>query len=178
MEVSGTIAGTALRVGIQVVSNLKRPSEGYTGRDVVGDWANVVTMRSQEAFVSFSAINVGGVRAENVAFRVGGEFRRNPPREDFGDRFRSELPHVGPGQMLFLLSIDVSDFDHYEPGVDRPARMKTEPLEISVEYDGPDEGLNRIGRRWALLRKRKQYRFTYLFNPASVFGDLPPAEYG
>lgn len=74
-----------------------------------------------------------------------------------------------------LIKLDVHELDRHEDG--KLVGMKTDPLRITVTYDGPWESLNRIGRWWAKLRKRPQFVFQYVWNPVSVFTDLPPVEY-
>jgi hypothetical protein len=191
MDVSTTAATSALRVGVQVLSSLKRPAievynqmrnvimpeESYVGKDAQDHPTNIRTIRHHAISVTFTAVNIGGARAENVTMRIVGKFRRNAPREDFGERFRQTIPHMAPGQVMFLFEIGLHDFNRYPADGGSPIGMKDEELGIDVEYDGPREGLNRIGRWWANVRKRRQYVFRYRFNPLTVRGDLPPAEY-
>lgn len=128
--------------------------------------------------ITLTAANVGAVRAENLTFRIQPGLRKNHERP-FGQLFNTAIPIFGPGQVVFLLRFDQFDLWNYEPAgpnAQRPSILKTEMLPILVEYDGPWSGLNRVGRLWSHLRRKKQYSFLYRFNPLSVMTDLPPPE--
>lgn len=194
MDIASTAISSALRVGIQIASTMKRPcvefycqfrnviepEQEYLGPDPGG--SGLVPrrqLRIRESYLAFTAINIGTQRAEDVSLKLDGELRRNPPREDFGPKFDNEIPHMAPGQSWFLFRFDIHDLTRYEQreGYRAGVGDKTEHLEIAAEYNGPRSGLNVVGRWWCDLRGRKQYRSVYRFVPDTVRGDLPPVEY-
>jgi len=161
MEIASSSAiANALRVGVNVVINQQRPvlefyqeihnHEGppiefpQTGHD--GRQLPPMVHRFSDQFVSFTLVNIGGRRAENVIINTSGEFKRAPPRENLGDRFDIEHAQMAPGQSIFLFRVETSDFSKYGPvvnGASSPIGVKDEKLTLTVDYNGPNVGLNR-----------------------------------
>lgn len=187
MELNTSAVIGAMRVGVQVVSALKRPSievfsqlrntaqsmrfRGPDGEADETDW--------QEAYVAFFAVNIGGRHAENVIFDMSKtRFERTPPR-GWGERIKATVPVMSPGQTQFLFLLSTHEFNRmtWEGNVGEPTGWKDEPIIIFVRFDGPSEWINNL-QRWLFnkLLKRKQYEFRYEFNPMSLVGDLPPVE--
>src|SRR4029077_3097892 len=132
MEIASSSAiANALRVGVNVVINQQRPvlefyqeihnnegppiefpQTGHGGRQLPP-----MIHRFGEQFVSFSLVNIGGRRAENVIINATGDFKRQAPRENLGERFGIEHAQMAPGQSIFLFRVEISDFWKYGPVV-------------------------------------------------------------
>jgi len=187
MELNTSAVTSAMRVGLQIVSSLKRPSvEIFSELRKINkpiqlyDGEVPRLERWGEEFVAFYALNVGGRHAENVSFDMSEtKFKREEPRR-WGARLDAVVPIMSPGQSQFLFLLSTHEFIEMEwtETEGRPAGIKTDLINIVVHFDGPSEWTNRLQRWWfnAVL-KRKQYAFRYSFNPKSLDGDLPPTEY-
>ena len=180
----GAGAVGALRVGIQVISNHRKPvlefyfelhndfgPEHVTPRrNVSVGKAKLVTpemrRRRQDIFASFSIINIGGVRAENVMLSVSENVRPNRPIQQ--SRFKTEIPQLAPGQPLFLFRLDQHDLFNN----DRKCKFN-----MSAEYNGPWRGMNYLLRIPCQVRNTKQYRTNFAFDADIMAGDLPPPKY-
>ena len=198
MEIASSALTGALRVGIQVAVSRKRPlleiyqnlhnDFGPPFEYDIRDYAGQKTLqtrrhRFQDIFVDLTLINIGSVRAENVTFALSGNFKRAAPRERHPELFDSTMHQLAPGQAVYLMRIESHDLQTYAPekegdnSVQRPVGMKKDTLTISVNYDGPNNIVNRIlrwPRRW---RGLKQYSSCFVFDPQVVVGDLPPPKY-
>lgn len=174
MELSSSAAVGALRVGIQVISNHRKPVlEVYY--ELHNDYGPEVTSRSgiagqsthrfQKIFVSLSLINIGGVRAENVMLAMKGAYRRE---RGLGSRFGTEIPQLAPGQIVHLFQLDQHDLFPDD---------KSCKFQIDAEYNAPWQGINRVIRISSRLRGEKQFRTVFSFNSDIVAGDLPPPRY-
>jgi hypothetical protein len=195
MEIASSSAiASALRVGVNVVINQSRPileiyqeihnNEGppiefpQTGHR--GNPLPPMVHRFSDQFIAFTLVNIGGVRAENVLITTSGEFRREPPRDNLGERFGIEHVQMAPGQSMFLFRLELHDLWKYEPdgtGAQRASGNKDEKLSFLVDYNGPDVGLNRLRRLPSKIRGRRQFQTTYIFHTLNVMGDLPPKRY-
>lgn len=187
MELNTSAVTGAMKVGLQIVSALKRPSvevfselrkidrpmQMFTGEETRME-------RWTEEFIAFYAANIGGRHAENVSFDMSStKFERPAPRR-WGRRVEAEVPIMSPGQRQFLFLLYMHEFNEMEwaDGVGKPVGVKTDPINIVIRFDGPNDGVNRVMRWWAnAVLKRKQYEFRYSFNPLSLDGDYPPVEY-
>jgi hypothetical protein len=197
MEISSSALAGALRVGVQVIVGRRRPVlEIYQQlhndfgppfesdqRNSVGKTVRVQEHRFQDIFIDLTLINIGGDRAESVTFQVSGEFRREEPREKLPELFGATISQIAPGQTLYLMRIDSHDLNIYAPEnpgdttAFKAVGIKSDTLEITIHYDGPDTVLNkflRLPRRW---RGLKQYSTTFVFSPTIFVGDLPPPRY-
>ena len=195
MDVSASALTGALRVGLQVVVARKRPVlEIYqTLNNTFGppfdfdikDVTGTKTLRTdrhrfQDIFIDLTLINIGGVRAENVTFKLRGEFKRDGPFPEF---LASNVRQIAPGQPLYLIRIDDHDLNVYSPDPEgsttsfRATGIKTTTLTISVDYDGPASFFNWLISRHRKWRGLKQYSTQFTFDPMTVVGDLPPAKY-
>jgi hypothetical protein len=192
MEISSSAVTGALRVGLQVVSNHKRPmlefhwqvrnrfgpeQEYQIPEGVNSTETRTLKTRHQDIFIQFILVNIGSIRAENVELKLSGNLKRNPPRESFGEIFEIEIPQIAPGQLIYLFQMDSFDILQYPEGGGKPQGIKKDTLTITATYNAPRSLLN-----WLLsLRKRncgkKQYETIFTFNPKMVCTDLPPAEY-
>ena len=174
MDAIGSAATGALRVGIQVISNHKKPVlEIY--HEVHNEYGpEIEKHRFQDIFISFLLINIGSIRAENVIVSIGGNFTRGAPRT-FGELFGANIAQVAPGQAIYLCRLEQHDLYKYENG--SAAALKDEHLVITAEYDGPWRGINRVFRVRSHLRGLKQYQTRYEFNAKNVATDLPPPKY-
>lgn len=192
MEISSSAATGALRVGLQVITNHKRPMlEFYSevrnrfGPDeeyqlpARADGSNTQTLktRRQDIFIQFTLINIGGIRAENIELNVSGNLRRNPPRESFGEIFDYELPQIAPGQLIYLFRMDQYDIYKYPEGGGTPQGLKEDSLTIVARYNAPKSLLNLVLSFPKRLFGKKQYETMFTFNSKMVCTDLPPAEY-
>jgi hypothetical protein len=184
---SSAITG-ALRVGLQIIVAQKRPVlEVYQGFH--NDFGPPIehrrmqsTHRRQEIYIDLTLVNIGAVRAENVTFEVSGDFRRDGLRE-IPERFKSIVRQLAPGQSMFLMKIEDHDLNVYAPeNPEKPSSykavgIKTETLQISINYDGPRTLWNRVHRWTRRWRGLKQYSSDFTFDPQTVLGDLPPPTY-
>ena len=94
MEIPLSAVTGALRIGVQIAANQRRPVlEVYHElRNVVGppqqyrywtgsrlDQLEESSTRFQDVFVQFVLVNLGGLRAENITLGFDGKFDRNAP---------------------------------------------------------------------------------------------------
>lgn len=192
MEISSSAVTDALKVGIQVLSSHKRPllevyhqvhnrfgpefeyqvPKGVSGKEHID-----MKTRFQDIFIQFSLVNIGGERAENIKLSISGDLRRNKPRQDFGESFRSIVPQMAPGQTHFLFRFDDHDLNIYPEGGGKPIGVKTSSFTITVEYDAPKGFINWFLAVPSRIRCKRRFVTTYTFSPQMVAGDLPPAEY-
>lgn len=187
MEVNTSAILGAMRVGIQIVSTLKRPSiEIYSHLRTTIQTVKYRVSQDQledterhDSHVAFFAVNVGGRRAENVSFDLSKTRFERPAPLKWGERLKAVVPVMSPGQSQFLFLLDSHEFDRitWEGNTGTPTGWKEEPIIITVRYDGPRGFSNGIPRWFSnKVRKRKQYEYTYEFNPLTLVGDLPPVE--
>lgn len=192
MEISSSAATGVMRVGLQVVSNHRRPIlEFYTEvRNRFGPEVEFNTpvginggksikhkTRFQDIFIQFTIINIGGVRAEDIEFELSGDLKRNRKNDNLGQIIETEIPQMAPGQLIQLFRFDDHDLKIYPDEGGKPLGIKTESLQIVAKYNGPKTIIN-----WFLSIHRrafgkKQYESKLIFKPAMVCSDLPPAEY-
>jgi hypothetical protein len=198
MDMSASALTGALRVGLQVVVARKRPvleiyqtlnnRFGPTFDIDMKDSTGAKTLRTdrhrfQEIFIDLTLINIGGIRAENVTFRLSGDFERDTPRRAFPELFASNVRQIAPGQPLYLMRIDDHDLNVYSPDPEgsttsfRASGIKKTTLTIAVDYDGPASFFNWLISRHRKWRGLKQYSTQFTFDPMTVIGDLPPAKY-
>ncbi len=191
MEVASSAIASALRIGVNVIVNQNRPvlefyheMHNTTGppveleqRYVHGIALPASTHRFSNQFIAFTLINIGGIRAENVLIRVTGEFKRDAPRDNWGEKFGSEHAQMAPGQSIFLFRLDTFDLWKYPPGGGQPIGNKEEKLILVVEYNGPASGLNWFFRLPSRIRRKQQFTTIHIFDPKNVMGDLPPVRY-
>ena len=192
MEISSSAVTGALRVGLQVVTNHKRPMlEFYSEvRNRLGpeeeyqlpvgaNESNKQTLktRRQDIFIQFTLVNIGGIRAENIELKVSGNLRRNPPRESFGEIFDYEISQIAPGQLIYLFRMDQFDIIKYPEEGGKPQSLKEDSLTIIAKYNAPKSLLNLVLSFPKWLSGKKQYETMFTFNPKMVCTDLPPAEY-
>lgn len=193
MDLSSSTLTGAFRLGTQILANRRRPVlEIY--QELRNDFSppqqvsassgrnRTFETRFQDIFVSLILINIGGGRAENVTFHIGGKFQRRAPREHPPGILTTLLRQVPPGQSFYLMRIDAADLNVYSPGPGYAgAQIATgiteEILTITVHYDGPGHLLNRLLRWPRRLRGLKQYSCRFTFDPASCIGDLPAPNY-
>lgn len=178
MEVSSSAAVGALRVGIQVISNHRRPVlEFYY--ELHNDFGPEVTSHSRVAgesthrfhrvFVSLFLINIGGVRAENVMLAISSGYKRE---RGFGSRFGTEFAQLAPGQVVHLFQLDQHDLFPNDN-----AKQNECKFQMDAEYNAPWQGINRALRIRSHLRGEKQFCTAFLFNSDIVAGDLPSPKY-
>ena len=194
MEVPISALTGAVRIGVQVAANHRRPVlEVYHElRNVFSPpheyrwWAGASldrmeksTTRHQDTFVQFTLVNLGGVRAESVKLSFQGDFDRNMPDGRLKDLeiFGVNVAQMAPGQALFLFRIDIHDFSRYPEGGGKPIGLKDETFSISAAYSGPTSGLNRLPRLWSRMLRRSQYQMRYTFDPKIIRTDFPAPEY-
>ena len=198
MELNTSAITGAMRIGVQVIVAQKRPVlEIYQqSRNQIGPEQQFETpagssgtkkhthrTRFHDIFIDLTLVNIGGERAENVTFKIEGNFRRRPPRDNLPEIFSLDIKQLSPGQSLYLMKIDNFDLLEYEYSeeggqkVGKPAGMKKDTLKVTIHYDGPTTLLNRVLRHWRRWRGLKQYSTEFLFDPEIFEGDLPPAEY-
>jgi len=184
----------ALRLGIQIVSTAQRPlieiyqrMHNVLGPEQEIGYANSPQGKEKTRFadhyLSFTAVNIGTRRAENVEFRVGDDGLKREHPFSYGELFQTTIPYLAPGQALTLLRLEETELLEYtytdEPNglrVGTPGDFKSQRLKLNVAYDGPEEGLGWVTRKWARWRKKPQYRFKYEFDPRSVATAYPPVE--
>jgi len=187
MELNSSAVVGAMRLGLQVVSALKRPSVEvfsqlrhtshpvkFRGPDGKGDETD-----RTEILVAFFAANIGGRHAEDVTFDMSRTSFERPEPRGWGERLTATVPIMSPGQTQLLFLLDASEFNRLEwkGNVGTPVGWKDEPIIVIVRFNGPSEWKNALPR-WFFNRllKRTQYEFKYEFNPISLVGDLPPLE--
>lgn len=192
MEVSTGALSGALRVGLQVVSNRRRPAveiyqefrrigrpeEEYKIEGRFGTADNVVKVRGADVVFPFYAVNTGGVRAEAIELSLEGDLER-PPRRPLSQRplfNRKPIPQLAPAEAFLLFVIEE---DHlYIRGPDGKVSGIKPGFTIVVRYDGPRRWYN--GLMYTVLGwlKKKRYRAEYRFDPELLQGaDYPPTEY-
>ena len=192
MEISTSAASTAMKVGVQVVSNQKRPlleiyhqvynkfgPETEHETDLGHGQKTKFKHRNQEIFVQFTLINIGAERAENIKLTISGDLRREWPKESYPPIFHNVYPQIAPGQIIYLFKFTNNDLLkwEYDEHKGKPVGMKMENLIITMEYDPPNGLINNFLRLPWSLRGKRRYIDTYEFFPSMVEGDLPPAEY-
>jgi hypothetical protein len=191
MEVASSAIASALRIGVNIIVNQNRPvlefyhevhnTQGppveFEQRNAHGMTLPASTHRFSEQYIAFTLVNIGGIRGENVLIRLTGEFKRDAPRGDWGEKFGNEHAQMAPGQSVFLFRLDTFDLLKYPPGGGQPIGNKEEKLILVVEYNGPSSGLNWLFRLPSRIRRKSQYKTIYVFDPKNVMGDLPPVRY-
>ena len=194
MEINSSAFTGSLRLALQVVTNHKRPLlEIYsTLRNREGKKQNLPITNSKneivginththhEIFAHFMLVNIGSLRAEKVVLKLEGDFSYMGGHKKLSDIAilkGVEIAQLAPAQSITLCNIKDSAF--YEYGEDGKRRgLKKDSFSISIEYNGPNEGLNKIFILLSRLRNKKQYKTIFYFNPLIFDGiDLPPLEY-
>lgn len=199
VDISASAVTGSLRVGLQVVSNHKRPmleiyhevcnrmgpqQEFDVPSGVDRSETRKFKTRFQDIFIQFALANIGGVRAEDVDLQIEGTLKRHEPRGDFGGAFKTPIPQFGPGQVHFLFNFSDYDLWHYpddvqsSDGARKPDGLKTGSFTITVSYNPPKGLINSpLIWLWSVFGKRKRYTTSYTFSTQLVAGDLPPIEY-
>lgn len=192
MDAASSAITGSLKVGLQIVSNYRRPVleiyyqvrnrfgpkvEYHVPKGINGTETEPYKTRHQDIFIQFTLVNIGGVRAESIELNVTGELKRNSPRESFGDIFDTVISQMAPGQTHHLFSFDDHDLNNYPEGGGSPLGIKNETFTITMAYNSPKGVLNWFLSLPARLRGKKQHSNTFTFSPKMVVGDLPPAEY-
>lgn len=192
MEISASAVTGSLRVGLQVISNHKKPlleiyhqvcnrmgpeQEFDMPVGINGNKTRKEKHRFQDVFVMFTLVNIGGVRAEDVTMMIEGELKRRAHREDFGGIFKASIPQFAPGQTHFLFSFTDSDLWNYSEVSNKPNGLKEGSFTITMSYNPPSGWLTTItALPWKILGK-KRYISKYTFSTKMVAGELPPVEY-
>jgi hypothetical protein len=125
--------------------------------------------RHQRIFVSFFAVNIGSLRAEQITFTIGDQFRRRGTMP-WGKIFGTEIRQMAPGQSTYLLRLD--QFDLYSS--DQTTEVD---LILKAQYRAPKSILNWVSRLWARWRRRSQFSADFVFNAKNMATDLPPPNY-
>jgi hypothetical protein len=194
MELSTAAVTGSARLVLQVVTGQRRPviefyfavrhrvgpQEEFESRDSQGQNPTTHRYRPQDLSLHIYMVNIGGVRAENLRLELRGdlEYFSGYKRLSHMKIFNGEaIPQFAPAQLLTICNVDVDDlFARDEKG--KVTGIRPETFEIVAHYDGPKVWLNRPGRSWAQIRRRKQYRSEFRFDAACLEGlDVPPAEY-
>lgn len=190
MEISASALSSAMKVGLQIASSYRGPhleiyyelinqfgpEQEYTMPALTkGGISHVSKTRSQDVYIQFQVINIGGQRAENIRLRRSGSFERGPNR-DFGGLFECTIPQMAPGQVLQLFLLDTHELDIVGPD-GRVASFKEDDLIIDAEYDSPAGVVNGLKTALARLRRRPHHSTQFRFSPKLVMGDFPPARY-
>jgi hypothetical protein len=182
---AASVAANALRVGLNVAVGRNRPVIEFYYQ-VHNDYGPVQRIeertliegmkfpasehRSQNIFVSFFAVNIGSLRAEQITFTVDDQFRRRG-KMPWGKIFGTELRQMAPGQTAYLLRLDDLDLFAADPG------GESVDLILKAQYRAPEGILNWASRRWARFRSRSQYSTDFIFNGKNIATDLPPPKY-
>jgi hypothetical protein len=185
MEIAAaSVAANVLRVGLNVAVGRNRPViefyyEVHNDRGPVqqipertlerGIKAPAIEFRQPDIFVSFFAVNIGSLRAEQVTFSIGDQFPRRGSAP-WGNIFASEIAQMAPGQSAYLLRLDQSDLF-------RSDRVIDTDLTLKAKYRAPKGILNWPSRRWARFRGKSQYSTDFTFNGKNIATDLPPPKY-
>ena len=187
MDITSSTATGAVRIGVQVVSANKSPQlEIYHQmRNVFGpekeldlsDGDNVMhKYRSQDIFIEFRLVNIGGSRAENIKLTLEGDLRRNSDMDVFGSLFDTVIPQMPPGHSMFLFTFRDHDLLDRTSG-NPPTSRKNESLKIIMEYDSGQGILNQIMSLPSKIRKKRRFRNEFLFFPKMLPHQYPPPEY-
>lgn len=191
MDISGPSISGALRVGLQVISSHRRPliecyyevhnrmgpeQEYQVPKGARGDTTETLKTRSQDTFVDFRIVNIGGVRAENVQIKITG-LNRFPPRDNLKELFAETIPQMAPSQAVYLFKIDVHDLYEYPEGGGKPLGLKRENLSITVQYDAPRSVLGFFKTLPQRIRGSKHYEMKFIFRTNMIETDFPPIEY-
>lgn len=191
IEVPASAITGSLRVGLQVVSNYKRPVlEVYhqvcnrfgpeQEFDVPNGSNGAITKhktRFQDIFIQFTLINIGGVRAENLNITIEGDLKRNPPREIIGGLINQTIAQFAPGQSQFLFKFNNHDLLKYAEGGGLSLGLKNQTFTLNINYDAPPGIINWLLSLPNKLRGKKRFHTSYTFSPSTISGDLPPPEY-
>ncbi len=195
MEITSSSVTSSLKLALDVVTNQKRPvleiywevtnrispPHEYQLENKLDEYFMLnKTYRIQDISVDFYLINIGGVRAENLGFRLIGDFVYLIGNKKLSDirLFRDiEINQFAPAQKMYLFRIPHSDLYNYDED-GRPHSVRDKPFTIQISYDGPKEIANKIQLWWANVRGKNQYKIEFTFNPIILDGfDLPPPQY-
>lgn len=191
IEVPASAISGSLRVGLQIVSNYKRPvlevyhqvcnRFGPEHEFDVPNGSNGASTkyktRFQDIFIQFTLINIGGVRAENVSIYIEGDLKRHPPREKFGGLINQSITQFAPGQSQFLFKFNDIDLLDYAKDGGAPLGLKSQTFTLNIHYDAPPGIINWLLSLPNKLRGKKRFHSSYTFSPVTISGDLPPPEY-
>ena len=135
--------------------------------------------RTQEVYVQFWLINIGGVAAESVTLDLAGDFKLGSGSTMLSSLsvFRGKLwKRFEPAQSFPLFHIKGHVF--WQLDAEDRKELADKGFEIRMNYDGARTGLNRPLLLLSRLRRRPQYRSSFHFNPA-LFANyqFPPGEY-
>ncbi|WP_340313584.1 hypothetical protein [Rhizorhabdus argentea] len=190
MELSASAVTGAMRIGVQIatayrgphleiyyqVINQFGPETTYHSLMGTGDVTRADTIRSQDLYIQFLLVNVGGMRATNVKLTRAGDFCRASGR-DFGGLFEVPIAQMPPGQVLQLFLLDAHELDaHGEDG--RKIGIQEGSLSITVDFDAPRTLLSIWRYAWARIRRKSQHRTMFEWRPDMVMGDTPPPRFG
>jgi hypothetical protein len=155
------------------------PQEFKVPAGVSGDRVEAASHRFQDIFIQFLLINIGGVRAEDILLNFSGELDKDQLGSSIRELgiFNTVISQLAPGQVILLFRMDDHDLYRYSPEGGKFVGMKEETFTISVSYNGPNRGLNRLLRLWRRGENRRQYEEGYTFDPKIVSTDLPAPEY-
>jgi hypothetical protein len=175
----------ALRVGLNVIVGRRRPEiEFYYNVHnergppvevpernirVAKDFAFTApaqTHRFSDLYISFFAVNIGSVRAENIIFTLDG---LPTEKSNYRRIFGHPIKQMAPGQSAYLMRLmerDLYPRDNPEPDIT-----------LTSTYWPVPSMLNWPQRIWAKLRKRSPYRTHFVFNGKNIATDLPPPQY-
>jgi hypothetical protein len=182
MEIAAaSVAANVLRVGLNIAVGRNRPViefyyEVHNNYGPVqhipertlerGFKAPAIEHRPQYVFISFFAVNIGSLRAEQITFTVSGHRGTRP----WGQIFGNEIRQMAPGQSTYLLRLDQSDL--------YPSDQLTQmDLTLKAQYRSPKSIVNWASRRWARFRNRSQYSTHFTFNANNIATDLPPPRF-
>ena len=191
MDIASSALSNSLKVRLQIATNYKRPllEDFFELRNDFGpettselplrneDQPRIVRHRSQDISVHFTLINIGGVRAENINISISGELKRSRPRDNFGEKFNTNIYQMAPGQSLYLFKFENFDLLKYPENGGKPLGLKEDKLVITISYDPPKSLLNSVLTLASRFLKKKHYTTQFKFTPQMVAGDLPPANY-
>jgi hypothetical protein len=169
-----------LEIYCQVRNRFGPPEEQMRPADAHGAYTQHHASRHQDVFLQFDLVNIGGVRAEAVSLKLDRDFSYRGKISKLSDRrvFRgSEIPQFAPAQVLPLFRFDYQDL--FVVGADgRSADPRSDIFTITISYNGPRKGVNRLLRWFSNFRSKKQFESRFSFVPENYVGiDLPPEEY-
>ncbi|MCF6255420.1 MAG: hypothetical protein L3J98_05685 [Gammaproteobacteria bacterium] len=171
MEVAGSTVAGMMRVGLQIISNHNKPV-----LEIYYELRNRFSPE-QDIFIQFSIVNIGSVRAEDIELEVSGGLKRNKPRESLGEIMETVIPQMAPGQMIHLFRFDEQNLNEYPDGGGKSLGIKSDSFQITAKYNAPKSMLNWLFSLHRRIFGKKRYETKFIFKPAMVCGDLPPAEY-
>jgi hypothetical protein len=124
------------------------------------------THRFSDIYISFFAVNIGSVRAENIVFTLDGI---RPGKLDYRKIFGHQINQMAPGQSVYLMRLGQRDL--------YPNEGAPPDITLTAAYYAVPSILKWPHRMWAKLRKRSQYSTDFVFNGRNIATDLPPPQY-